>query len=133
MLIVVISKALYGCVKSGVLWYNLYSGVLKGLGFVLNPVEPCMANAMIEGKQCTIGWYVDDNKISYFYSRVVNYIIEKIEERFGKMKVSRGKKHVFLGMDIKFVGNKRVWICICLLYTSPSPRDATLSRMPSSA
>ena len=24
-------------------------------------------------------------------------------------------------------------ICICLLYTSPSPRDATLSRMPSSA
>ena len=25
----------------------------------------------------------------------------------------------------------RIWIC--LLYTSPSPRDATLSRMPSSA
>ena len=24
-------------------------------------------------------------------------------------------------------------ICYCLLYTSPSPRDATLSRMPSSA
>ena len=23
--------------------------------------------------------------------------------------------------------------CVCLLYTSPSPRDATLSRMPSSA
>ena len=26
-----------------------------------------------------------------------------------------------------------VWSTICLLYTSPSPRDATLSRMPSSA
>ena len=25
------------------------------------------------------------------------------------------------------------YLCICLLYTSPSPRDATLSRMPSSA
>ena len=25
------------------------------------------------------------------------------------------------------------WIVTCLLYTSPSPRDATLSRMPSSA
>ena len=25
------------------------------------------------------------------------------------------------------------WDWICLLYTSPSPRDATLSRMPSSA
>ena len=28
----------------------------------------------------------------------------------------------------------QVWqLLICLLYTSPSPRDATLSRMPSSA
>ena len=26
-----------------------------------------------------------------------------------------------------------VQICICLLYTSPSPRDRSLSRMPSSA
>ena len=25
------------------------------------------------------------------------------------------------------------WFSTCLLYTSPSPRDATLSRMPSSA
>ena len=33
-------------------------------------------------------------------------------------------------------GNKDVvliGVCTCLLYTSPSPRDATLSRMPSSA
>ena len=28
---------------------------------------------------------------------------------------------------------KNVWNSFCLLYTSPSPRDATLSRMPSSA
>ena len=27
----------------------------------------------------------------------------------------------------------RVWGCNCLLYTSPSPRDGLLSRMPSSA
>ena len=28
---------------------------------------------------------------------------------------------------------KKLWFKGCLLYTSPSPRDATLSRMPSSA
>ena len=27
----------------------------------------------------------------------------------------------------------KTWLIACLLYTSPSPRDATLSRMPSSA
>ena len=30
-------------------------------------------------------------------------------------------------------GTLIMFICNCLLYTSPSPRDATLSRMPSSA
>ena len=29
--------------------------------------------------------------------------------------------------------NSKIILYICLLYTSPSPRDATLSRMPSSA
>ena len=31
------------------------------------------------------------------------------------------------------VGTETVLVIVCLLYTSPSPRDATLSRMPSSA
>ena len=30
-------------------------------------------------------------------------------------------------------GYDRAWIVTCLLYTSPSPRDGLLSRMPSSA
>ena len=32
-----------------------------------------------------------------------------------------------------FCGSIRTWYTICLLYTSPSPRDRTRSRMPSSA
>ena len=34
---------------------------------------------------------------------------------------------------IAYLFNKPHKVNICLLYTSPSPRDATLSRMPSSA
>ena len=34
---------------------------------------------------------------------------------------------------IKFAGDGGGGAGVCLLYTSPSPRDATLSRMPSSA
>ena len=56
----------------------------------------------IDGKQCTIAWYVDDTKISHKDDKVVTSVIELIEERFGKMTVTRGKKHVFLGMDITF-------------------------------
>ena len=35
-----------------------------------------------------------------------------------------------LGFDTNLNGD---YVFVCLLYTSPSPRDATLSRMPSSA
>ena len=30
-------KALYGCLRSALLWYELYSTKLKGMGFTLNP------------------------------------------------------------------------------------------------
>ena len=35
--------------------------------------------------------------------------------------------------DLDVINYKELVEKICLLYTSPSPRDATLSRMPSSA
>ena len=51
------------------------------------------------------------------------------------------KVRVLTGKDKKKEGevieidrvNNRAKVKDCLLYTSPSPRDATLSRMPSSA
>jgi hypothetical protein len=81
-------KALYGCVKSALLWYDLFSSTLSQDGFELNPYDTCVANKLINGKQCTVAWYVDDNKISHVDSNVVTGIIEKIESRFGKMTVT---------------------------------------------
>ena len=95
-------KALYGCVRSALLWYELFSSTLTNLGFELNLYDPCVANKMIGGKQCTLVWYVDDNKVSHVDPTVVTTIIEAIEKRFGKMTVSRGKEHEFLGMVITY-------------------------------
>jgi hypothetical protein len=41
---------------------------------------------------------------------VVTDVIAKIEERFGKMTVTRGKQHVFLGMDIRFKDDETLTI-----------------------
>ena len=105
-LYVELDKALYGCVQSALLWYETYSKLLKDMGFVLNPYDMCVANSIIEGSQCTICWYVDDNKISHKSSDVVDGIIKKIEERFGPMSRTRGDEHDFLGMSIKHVDGK---------------------------
>ena len=40
---------------------------------------------------------------------------------------------ISLGYDTGYTYPSEVQTGSCLLYTSPSPRDATLSRMPSSA
>jgi Reverse transcriptase (RNA-dependent DNA polymerase) len=95
-------KAIYGCVQSALLWYKLFYGTLEKMGFVLNPYDPCIANCMIDGKQCTIAWYVDDMKISHVDPEVVTSIINTLENHFEKMTVTRGKEHVFLGMNIRY-------------------------------
>ena len=56
-------RALYGCLESALLWYNLYSTTLQKMSFKLNPYDSCVANKMINGHQCTVALYVDDNKI----------------------------------------------------------------------
>ena len=97
-----LKKALYGCVKSALLWYRLFRDTLHDLGFTLNPYDPCVANANIKGSQCTIVWYVDDSKISHRDREVVNDLVHHIEAKFGHMAKTQGDEHEFLGMKLQF-------------------------------
>ena len=109
LLYVRLLKALYGCVQSALLWWNLLTETLEKEGFVVNPYDPCVANKTMEdGTICTICWYVDDLKISHVRKEVVEDMVTKIEERFGEMTVTRGDHHIYLGMDIKFTGDGEV-------------------------
>ena len=94
--------------QSALLWYQTFKGCLSELGFTINPYDPCVANKTINKKQCTVAWYVDDTKISHEDPKVVDWVIQKIEEKFGKMSVTRGKKHTFVGIDIEFHDNGTV-------------------------
>ena len=40
---------------------------------------------------------------------------------------------IYLGEEIYEIDPSKCTECVCLLYTSPSPRDLSTSRMPSSA
>ena len=100
-LYVKVLRALYGCLESALLWYELYSTTLTKLGFKINDYDRCVANKIINGKQCTIVFYVDDNKISHQDPQVVTDVIKEISNHFGELTVSRGVKHDYLGMDIE--------------------------------
>ena len=53
-------KALYGLLRSALLFYKKLRGDLENMGFVVNPYDPCVANKMINGSQMTVTWHVDD-------------------------------------------------------------------------
>ena len=94
--------------RSALLWYRTLVEELTQMGFKLNPYDPCVANSIIDDTQSTICWYVDDLKISHKKEAVVSDIINKLETKFGKMTIKRGKLHTFVGMDIELTEDNKV-------------------------
>jgi hypothetical protein len=70
------------------------------MGFELNPFGTCVANKMIDGKQCTIAWYIDNNKISHMDEQVSHHQSDR-EDR-GEISQDDSDSVQFLGMGIKF-------------------------------
>ncbi len=102
VLYVELKKASCGACQAALLfWKNLSSYLVDELGFTLNKYDKCVANKVINGKQCTIIWHVDDLKMSH----VSPQVIEQLSEKHGKeapLTVTRGRAHEHLGMTIDF-------------------------------
>ena len=71
------------------------------MGFELNPYDKCAINKIIDAKQYTIVFYIDNKKISHADSNIVTSIINELSKHFGETTVSRGSKYHYLGMDIE--------------------------------
>ena len=69
-------RAIYSCVDSALLWYELFAKTLVNHVLNINPHDCCVANKSIHGKQDTITFYVDENKICHKYPKVVTTIID---------------------------------------------------------
>ena len=66
-----------------------------------------------------------DTKSKFFLKSQIDEIKKEIEESEEKIRELEDERENLIGFTAERYA--------CLLYTSPSPRDATLSRMPSSA
>jgi hypothetical protein len=83
---------------------------LTDIGFIINPYNPCVANKIIEGKQMTIYFHVDNCKLSHRKKKVMDTMIEYLREEYesifedgtGAMTVSRGKIYKYLGMTLDY-------------------------------
>jgi hypothetical protein len=106
VLYVQLEKAVYDMMKSALLFYQKLVANLTSLGYVINPYDPCVANKMINGKQMTICWHVDDLFIGHVESSVVTTFLTWLASQYDtankKLNVTRGPCHDYLGMNIDF-------------------------------
>ena len=66
-----ILRAIYVMLESALVWYKKFRKDLESIGFVFNPYDACIANRMINGKQQTIKFHMD-NLLSSHQQREVN-------------------------------------------------------------
>ncbi len=90
--------------KSALLFYRKLVADLTSLGFKINPYDPCVANKVINGKQMTICWHVDDLFIGHVDPKVVTTFLDWLAKRYNtddkKLNVVRGPRHDYLGMNL---------------------------------
>jgi hypothetical protein len=105
VLYVQLEKAVYGMMKSALLFYCKLVANLTSLGYMINPYDPCVANKMINGKQMTMCWHVDDLIIGHVESSVVTFLTwlaSRYDTVDKKLNITRGPRHDYLGMIIDF-------------------------------
>ena len=102
---VIMLKVLYGMMIASVLYYKRFIKDIKTIGFELNPYDMCVANRIVDKKQHTIIWHVNDVKSSHVDPKVNDKFKEwyqKIQGKFGDVKVTRGKIHDYLAMILDY-------------------------------
>ncbi len=117
-LVVQCQNAIYGTMVASLLYYRKFCKSLTSIGFVFNPYDPCVANKTINGQQMTIAFHVDDCKLSHRESKEMDNMIEWLRKEYesifedgsGKMTVSRGKVHTYLGMTLDYTVRGQVKI-----------------------
>ena len=99
------NKAIYGTLKAALLFWESLKSQQEEWGFKQNPYDPCTMNKMVNGKQATIVWHVDDLKISHVDKDVVKDILAKLNTEFRKtssLATTRGLVHEYLGMTLDY-------------------------------
>jgi hypothetical protein len=106
-----LQKALYGMMKSTLLFYRILVSELQQMGFEIDPYNPCAANKMVNRIQMTIRWHVDDLMISHLSRDKIMKVVQGIKDIYGEnLAETVGTVHDYLGMTFDYSFTKEVRI-----------------------
>ena len=102
---VICKKAIYGTMNAALLAYKKLAKLFRKWDFKMNPYDACVWNKMVNGKQFTIVFHIDDLMLSNKNPNIVTLYIRKLQQEYGSredLTVTRGKIHEYLGMTLDF-------------------------------
>jgi hypothetical protein len=104
---VICKKAIYGTMNAAALLaYKKLAELFQSWGFKMYPYDACLWNKLINGKQFTIVFHIDDLLLrSHLNPNIVTLYIRKLHKQYGSLAnltVTRGKVQKYLGMTIDF-------------------------------
>ena len=82
VIIVKFMNAIYGTMVVSLIYYKEFEKTLKRTGFPINPYYPCVANHLVNDKQQTICFHVDDCKLSHQDSEVNDKLINTLRDEY---------------------------------------------------
>jgi hypothetical protein len=93
------------------LFYKKLVANLESDGFILDPYYPCVANKVVNEKQMTVCWHVDDLKVLHCDPAQVTVFGEWLSTKYGvAVATHRGKVHDYLGMIFNFLAKGKVMV-----------------------
>jgi hypothetical protein len=111
-----LKKAPHGTLQAAMLFSKDLSAKLVSWGYEINPCDWCVANKMVNGKQCTVLWHVDDLTLSQVDPAVVESLLDLLNGVCGKLSpflvTTRGKTHDHLGMTLDYAKDSKVKIAM---------------------
>ena len=125
-------KVLYGTLWAAELfWEKLQAKLVNDWGFTPNWYDSCVVNKMVDGKQLTMAWHVDDLKVSHEKEEVLDEFISMMQNEFGKdapLSISHSPVQDYLGMTLDFSEKGRVVVKMhdyvkTMLNDAPSSMD----------
>ena len=98
-------KAIYVTLEASLLFWAKLSKSLEEMVYKRNEYNWCVMNNIIDNKQRTILWHINDLKISHVEPAVISIVLDDIDSEYGKIEkiaIIQGKVHKYLGMTIDY-------------------------------
>ena len=70
-----LNKAVHGTLLGAILFYEKLATQLHEWGFVMNPYDACTWNKMVNSKQLTVQYFVDDIHLSHYEGKVIDNLV----------------------------------------------------------